>query len=92
MKRNIGVLITDHNVREVLDICDYSYVMHAGEIIAEGNNDKILGNKEARKFYLGDSFKFSGGASRTRTDHLVTASDALSQMSYSPSFILPYLH
>lgn len=57
MKRNIGVLITDHNVREVLDICDYSYVMHAGEIIAEGNNDKILGNKEARKFYLGDSFK-----------------------------------
>ena len=58
MKRNIGVLITDHNVREVLDICDYSYVMHAGEIIAEGNNDKILGNKEARKFYLGDSFKY----------------------------------
>ena len=58
MKRNIGVLITDHNVREVLDICDYSYVMHAGEIIAEGNNDKILGNKEARKFYLGDSFRY----------------------------------
>ena len=57
MKRNIGVLITDHNVREVLDICDYSYVMHAGEIIAEGNNDKILGDKEARKFYLGESFK-----------------------------------
>tara|TARA_B100000073_G_scaffold345848_1_gene355837 strand:+ start:889 stop:1641 length:753 start_codon:yes stop_codon:yes gene_type:complete len=58
MKKNIGVLITDHNVREVLDICDYSYVMHAGEIIAEGTSDTILGNTEARKFYLGDSFKY----------------------------------
>jgi len=58
MNKNIGVLITDHNVREVLDICDYSYVMHAGEIIAEGNSDKIIGNSEARKFYLGDSFKY----------------------------------
>ena len=58
MNKNIGVLITDHNVREVLDICDYSYVMHSGEIIAEGESDIILGNKEARKFYLGDSFKY----------------------------------
>ena len=58
MNKNIGVLITDHNVREVLDICDYSYVMHSGEISAEGESDMILGNKEARKFYLGDSFKY----------------------------------
>ena len=58
MNKNIGVLITDHNVREVLDICDYSYVMHSGEIIAEGESNIILGNKEARKFYLGDSFKY----------------------------------
>ncbi|GIR04835.1 MAG: ABC transporter ATP-binding protein [Candidatus Pelagibacterales bacterium] len=58
MNKNIGVLITDHNVREVLDICDYSYVMHSGEIIAEGESDIILGNKEARKFYLGESFKY----------------------------------
>ena len=58
MNKNIGVLITDHNVREVLDICDYSYVMHSGQIIAEGESDKILGNKDARKFYLGDSFKY----------------------------------
>lgn len=58
MNKKIGVLITDHNVREVLDICDYSYVMHSGEIIAEGESDIILGNKEARKFYLGDSFKY----------------------------------
>ena len=58
MKKNIGVLITDHNVREVLDICDYSYVMHSGEIIAQGESYEILGNKEARKFYLGDGFKY----------------------------------
>ena len=57
IKRNIGVLITDHNVREVLDICDYSYVMYSGEIIAEGDSNKIIGNKEARKLYLGDTFK-----------------------------------
>ena len=58
IKRNIGVLITDHNVREVLDICDYSYVLHSGEIIAEGESNEIIGNKDARKLYLGDTFKF----------------------------------
>ncbi len=58
MNKNIGVLITDHNVREVLDICDYSYVMHSGKIIAEGESNAILGNEDARKFYLGDSFKY----------------------------------
>ena len=58
IKRNIGVLITDHNVREVLDICDYSYVLHSGEIIAKGNSNEIIDNKDARKLYLGDSFKF----------------------------------
>ncbi len=57
-KKNIGILITDHNAREILDICDYSYVMHAGEIIAEGNSDNIIKNREARKFYLGETFKF----------------------------------
>ena len=40
-----------------LDICDYSYVLHLGEVIAEGESDKIIGNKDARKLYLGDSFK-----------------------------------
>tara|TARA_Y100000816_G_C26022268_1_gene534821 strand:+ start:367 stop:1119 length:753 start_codon:yes stop_codon:yes gene_type:complete len=58
MNKNIGVLITDHNVREVLDICDYSYVMHSGEIIADGDSNQILGNKEVRKFYLGNSFRY----------------------------------
>ena len=58
MRKDIGILITDHNVREVLDICDYSYVMHSGEIIAEGESGQILGNKEAKRFYLGDTFKY----------------------------------
>ena len=57
IKRNIGVLITDHNVREVLDICDYSYVLHSGEIIAEGDSNTIIRNENAKKLYLGDSFR-----------------------------------
>ena len=55
--KNIACLITDHNARACLDICDYTYVMHSGEIIAEGDSDTIIGNKEARKFYLGETFK-----------------------------------
>ena len=50
MNKNIGVLITDHNVREVLDICDYSYVMHSGEIIAEGESDIYLAIKKLVNF------------------------------------------
>ena len=57
-EKGISVIITDHQVREVLDISDYSYLLFSGEIIAHGTSDKILGNKEARKFYLGDTFKF----------------------------------
>ena len=55
--KNIACLLTDHNARACLDICDYTYVMHSGEIIAEGDSDSIVGNKEARKFYLGESFR-----------------------------------
>ena len=57
-KKGISVIITDHQVREVLDISDYSYLLFSGEIIAHGTSEKILGSKEARKFYLGDTFKF----------------------------------
>tara|TARA_B100000575_G_C23073798_1_gene618522 strand:- start:196 stop:945 length:750 start_codon:yes stop_codon:yes gene_type:complete len=56
--KNISCLLTDHNARACLDICDYTYIMHSGEIIAEGDSDYIIGNKEARKFYLGESFRF----------------------------------
>ena len=56
-ERGIGVLITDHNVRETLGICDRAYVMGEGQILAEGKPEQILENKMVRKIYLGDNFK-----------------------------------
>lgn len=56
-ERGIGVLITDHNVRETLGICDRAYVMGEGKILAEGEPAQILENKMVRKIYLGDNFK-----------------------------------
>ncbi len=56
-KRGIGVLITDHNVRETLAICEKAFIVSEGTIIAEGNSDDILANKLVRKVYLGDSFR-----------------------------------
>ena len=55
--RGIGVLITDHNVRETLGICDRAYVLGNGNILAEGKPESILQNKQVRKIYLGDDFK-----------------------------------
>ena len=56
-ERNIGVLITDHNVRETLGICDRAYVMGEGHVLADGSPDHILDNKMVRKIYLGEDFK-----------------------------------
>lgn len=56
-KRGIGVLITDHNVRETLDICEHAYIVGNGHIIAEGDADAILNNQLVRETYLGDQFK-----------------------------------
>jgi lipopolysaccharide export system ATP-binding protein len=53
--KGIGVLITDHNYREMLDTCDHSYVLHNGQIIAKGNKEEILSNEEVKKVYLGES-------------------------------------
>jgi lipopolysaccharide export system ATP-binding protein len=55
--RNIGVLITDHNVRETLGIVDRAYIMNSGELLVSGTPDEIINNDRARKFYLGESFK-----------------------------------
>ncbi|MEJ2417228.1 MAG: LPS export ABC transporter ATP-binding protein [Exilibacterium sp.] len=54
--RGIGVLITDHNVRETLDICEKAYIVSEGRIIAEGNAEKILNNRKVREVYLGNQF------------------------------------
>lgn len=56
-QRGIGILITDHNVRETLSICDRAYVLGNGSIIAEGTSDDILKNKQVRDIYLGENFK-----------------------------------
>ena len=55
--RNIGVLITDHNVRETLDICNKAYIANDGRIIAEGDAETILGNEQVRNVYLGQNFR-----------------------------------
>jgi lipopolysaccharide export system ATP-binding protein len=55
--RNIGVLITDHNVRETLDICDKAYIVSEGYILACGSSDDILANPKVKEVYLGDGFK-----------------------------------
>ncbi|WP_372609809.1 LPS export ABC transporter ATP-binding protein [Halomonas sp.] len=55
--RDIGVLITDHNVRETLDICDSAYIVGDGKIIAEGDAEAILANQRVREVYLGADFR-----------------------------------
>ena len=55
-KRNIGILITDHNVRETLGIVDRAYILNNGEILLSGIPDEIIESEIARKFYLGDEF------------------------------------
>ncbi len=54
--RGIGVLITDHSVRETLAICEKAYIVGGGHIIAEGGADEVLANEQVRKIYLGDDF------------------------------------
>jgi len=56
-ERDIGVLITDHNVRETLGICQRAYIMNNGEVIAQGDPDHLLKDKQVRKVYLGENFK-----------------------------------
>ncbi len=54
--KGIGVLLTDHNVRETLDICEKAYIVSEGQIIAEGDTQAILGNSKVREVYLGEQF------------------------------------
>jgi lipopolysaccharide export system ATP-binding protein len=55
--RGIGVLITDHNVRETLGLTDRAYIVYAGEILTEGNPDEIVNNPDVRRLYLGEEFR-----------------------------------
>jgi lipopolysaccharide export system ATP-binding protein len=51
------VLITDHNVRETLGICDHAYIISEGKVLASGNPEEIIYNENVRKVYLGEHFK-----------------------------------
>ncbi len=54
--RGIGILITDHNVRETLDVCEKAYIVNAGQIIASGSSNEILANDKVKNVYLGENF------------------------------------
>ena len=56
-ERNIGVLITDHNVRETLGICDHAYIINEGSVLAAGQPNEIIYNESVRKVYLGENFR-----------------------------------
>jgi len=58
-KRGIGVLITDHNVRETLEIVDRAYILHDGKILMSGTPNEVVENKNVRRVYLGDNFRIS---------------------------------
>jgi lipopolysaccharide export system ATP-binding protein len=56
-QRGIGVLITDHNVRETLGICDHAYIISEGRVLAEGTPEEIVANADVRRVYLGEHFR-----------------------------------
>jgi len=58
-KRGIGVLITDHNVRETLEIVDRAYILHDGQVLMSGTPEEVVQNENVRRVYLGDNFKIS---------------------------------
>lgn len=58
-KRGIGVLITDHNVRETLEIVDRAYILHDGKVLMSGSPDEVVSNENVRRVYLGDNFRIS---------------------------------
>lgn len=55
--KQIGVLITDHNVRETLGVCDQAYILHAGTILAQGEPEAVLNHPDVRRVYLGENFR-----------------------------------
>ena len=56
-EKNIGILITDHNVRETLNTVDRSYILHDGKIISSGSSELLLNDSDVRRVYLGEKFK-----------------------------------
>ena len=69
--RGIGVLITDHNVRETLGLTDRAYIIYSGEVLMEGRADEIVNNPDVRRLYLGEEFRLSADPSK---DHAQSSS------------------
>jgi lipopolysaccharide export system ATP-binding protein len=65
--KGIGIIITDHNVRETLGVCDRAYILNEGRILEEGIPEKIAQSQKARKIYLGEGFEL-GGRRRSKED------------------------
>ena len=57
--RGIGVLITDHNVRETLEIVDRAYILHDGKVLMSGTTEEVVQDENVRRVYLGQSFRIS---------------------------------
>ena len=55
-ERGIGIIISDHNVRDTLDVCDMAYIINKGKIIESGTSDQIINSELARRVYLGEDF------------------------------------
>jgi lipopolysaccharide export system ATP-binding protein len=55
-EKGLGILISDHNVRETLQVCDFAYIMNAGQVLTSGVADDIIESEVARKMYLGENF------------------------------------
>ena len=65
--KGIGIIITDHNVRETLGVCDRAYIINEGSILEEGDPEKIAQSRKARQTYLGEGFQLTGSP-RVRRD------------------------
>jgi len=66
--KGIGIIITDHNVRETLGVCDRAYILNEGSILEEGVPEYIAQSQKARKIYLGDGFELGGSRNKENTD------------------------
>jgi len=64
--KGIGIIITDHNVRETFGVCDRAYIINEGRILEEGPPEKIAQSRKARQIYLGEGFQLIGGPRHRR--------------------------
>jgi len=69
--KGIGVIVTDHNVRETLHVCDQAYILNEGTILETGPPEKIAASKKARKIYLGEHFMLEKRRSELKSDETI---------------------